>query len=64
LNHINKIAKKIHYEELFIKYKNDTKMTWKTINTLLNKKVKTKELPNRFIAKNSGASNNRAFKNS
>jgi hypothetical protein len=56
LKHVIKIAKKLHYEELFIKYKNDTKMTWKTINTLLNKNVKTKELPNKFIAKNSGES--------
>ena len=39
LNHIIKIAKKKHDEEQFIKYKNDIKMTWKTINKIVNKKI-------------------------
>jgi hypothetical protein len=39
----------MYYEEQLIKYKRSTKMVWKTINEILNKKVKTKELPRTFF---------------
>ena len=32
LNHIIKIAKKKYYEEQLIKYKNETKLLWSTLN--------------------------------
>ena len=53
LNHIIKIAKKIYYEEQLIRYKQNTKMTWKTLNELLNKPNKTNELPKTFIESDS-----------
>ena len=33
-------AKKDYFENLFIKYKNDIKMTWQTINRVLNQDKK------------------------
>ena len=53
LNHIIKISKKIYYEEKFIKYKSNAKMVWKTLNELLNKKRKNRELPREFFESNS-----------
>ena len=49
LNHIIKISKKKYYEEQLIKYKHDSKPTWRTLNEILNKKLKTKELPKTFL---------------
>ena len=40
LNHVIKASKKMYYEEQLIKYKHDTKMIWKTLNNILNKKNK------------------------
>ncbi len=37
LNHVIKTAKKVYYENLFIRYKNDIKMTWQVINEVLNR---------------------------
>ena len=31
------MAKKIHYEDKLVKYKNTSKMLWKTLNEILNK---------------------------
>ena len=53
LNHIIKIAKKIYYEEQLIRYKQNTKMMWKTLNELLNKPNKTNKLPKTFIESDS-----------
>ena len=36
LNHVIKNAKKAYYEKQFVKYKNNTKKTWQTINEILN----------------------------
>ena len=47
LNHVIKASKKMYYEEQLIKYKHDTKMIWKTLNNILNKKTKT-NLPKQF----------------
>ena len=49
LNHTIKISKKLYYEEQFIKYKHNSKMIWKTLNEILNKKIKIKELPKIFL---------------
>ena len=49
LNHTIKISKKLYYEEQLIKYKHNSKMIWKTLNEILNKKIKIKELPNFFL---------------
>jgi hypothetical protein len=37
LNHVIKAAKKVYYENQFLKYKNDIKMTRQTINEVLNR---------------------------
>ena len=52
LSHISQITKKKCYENQFIKYKNDSKMTWKTINKIVNNKS-WNELPNIFYKNNS-----------
>ena len=49
LNHIIKKAKKIYYEEQLIRYKQNPKMMWKTLNELLNKTNKQYKLPKTFI---------------
>ena len=43
------ISKKKYYEEQLIKYKHDSKPTGRTLNEILNKKLKTKELPKTFL---------------
>ena len=53
LNHIIKVSKKLYYEEQLIKYKNDTKMIWYTLNKALNKNRKKKEMPKSFFGNNS-----------
>lgn len=50
MNHVIKLSKKMYYEEqLLIKYKQDIKMTWRTLNEILNKRMKNKELPKEFM---------------
>jgi hypothetical protein len=52
LNHVIKTAKKVYYENQFLKYKNDIKMTWQTINEVLINRSKTKsKLPDTFLQK-------------
>ena len=41
-------AKLIYYEQLFNKYKNDTRKTWKTINEILQRSNKKRSLPMYF----------------
>ena len=54
LNHIIRIAKKKHYEEQLIKYKNETKLLWTTLNEIMNKRMqKNKLLPKEFTGNNS-----------
>ena len=48
LNHVIKASKKMYYEEQLIKYKHDTKMIWKTLSNILNKKTKKTNLPKQF----------------
>jgi hypothetical protein len=52
LNNIIKIAKKTYYEEQLIKYKQNSKMMWNTLNELLNKPKKI-PLPKMFVERNS-----------
>jgi hypothetical protein len=55
LNHIIKIAKKKHYEEEMIKYKNDTKLLWGTLNEIMNKLTRKHNLlPKQFTGTNPG----------
>ena len=49
LNHIIKVAKKSHYEEQFIKYKQNSRMLWKKINELLNKPKKNTNISKTFV---------------
>ena len=37
LNHIMKVAKKMHYEEQLTMHKQNSKLVWKTLNQILNK---------------------------
>ena len=53
LNHVIKTAKKAYYEKQFVKYKNDTKKTWQTINEVLNRNKTRKNLPDTFLQKSS-----------
>jgi hypothetical protein len=41
LNHIIKRTKKTYYEDQLIKYKQNSRMMWKTLNELLNRTKKT-----------------------
>ena len=43
LNHVIKASKKMYYEDQLIKYKHNTKMIWKTLNNILNKKTPQKK---------------------
>jgi hypothetical protein len=56
LNHVIKSAKKINEEKnvrknyyQFLKYKNDMKMTWQTINKVLNRNKTREKLPDCFF---------------
>ncbi len=51
LNHVIKTAKKVYYENQFIKYKNDIKMTWQKINEVLNRRKTKSKLPDTFLQK-------------
>ncbi len=42
------LAKKIYYETLFQKFKDDIKGTWKTINGILNKTKRKRNCPRFF----------------
>ena len=53
LNHVIKAAKKVYYENQFLKYKNDIKMTWQTINEVLNRSKTKSKLPDTFLQKDS-----------
>ena len=53
LKHLIKISKKDYFENQFIKYKNNSKMTWQTINKLLNRNKKKEKLSHVFQQKNS-----------
>ena len=47
-----------YFEEKLIKYKHDSKLTWRTLNEILNKKSKTLELPKSFLNTNSSVTTN------
>ena len=51
LNHLVKLAKKNYYEKQFVNYKNNSRMTWKTINEILNRRNEKSTLPDKFIEK-------------
>jgi hypothetical protein len=53
LNHVIKTSKKAYYEKQFVKYKNDTKKTWQTINEVLNRNKTRKNLPDTLLQKSS-----------
>ena len=43
------MAKKIYYEEQLVKYKYDARMTWKTLNEIMNRNKVKKGLPEEFV---------------
>jgi hypothetical protein len=49
LNHIIKMAKKTYYEDQWIKYKQNSRMVWKTLNELLNKPKKNTKISQTFL---------------
>jgi hypothetical protein len=49
LNHIIKRAKKKYYEDQLIKYKQNSRMMWKTLNELLNKPKKNTKISKTFV---------------
>ena len=53
LNNTIKLAKKYYYEKQFTNYKKNSRMTWKTINDILNKKTERSKIPQKFIENNS-----------
>ena len=52
LNHVIKIAKKTYYEEQLIEHKHDTRMTWRTLNEVMNKKKTNKGLLKESVGNN------------
>jgi hypothetical protein len=46
------MAKNIYYEEQLVKYKYDARMTWKTLNEIMNRNKVKKELPEEFVGNN------------
>ncbi len=61
LNTYNKILKnsirRIYYEKIFNKFKNDIRATWKTINEILNRTKRKKSFPYFFRDGNNIISN-------
>ena len=53
LNHIIKVAKKMHYEEQLVMHKQNSKIVWKTINQILNKPNKNSKIAKSFVGNNS-----------
>jgi hypothetical protein len=53
LNHIIKVAKKMHYEEQLVMHKQNSKMVWKTLNQILNKPNKNSKIAKSFVGNNS-----------
>ena len=53
LKYLIKISKKDYFENQFIKYINNRKMTWQTINKLLNRNKKKEKLSHVFHLRNS-----------
>ena len=53
LNHIIKIAKKTYYEEQLIKHKQNSRMIWKTLNEILNKRNKNTKISKTFVENSS-----------
>ena len=49
LNHIIKMAKKTYYEDQLIKYKQNSRMMWKTLNGLLNKPKNNTKISQSFV---------------
>ena len=49
LNHIIKLAKEKYYEDQLIKYKQNSRMMWKTLNELLNKPKKNTKISKTFV---------------
>ena len=56
LNHLIKIEKKDYFENQLIKYKNNVKMTWRTINQVLHRNKSKGRLPDTFREKNKDVS--------
>ena len=52
LNHIIKIAKTKYYEEHLIKYKNETKLLWSTLNEIMKKQMRKNNLLPKKSARN------------
>ncbi len=52
-----RLAKRIYYEKLFAKFKNDIRATWKTINEILNRTKRKKFFPSFFRDGNNIISN-------
>ena len=50
------MQKKDYFENQFIKYKNNVKMTWQTINQVLNRNKSKGRLPDTFREKNKDVS--------
>ena len=51
------MSKKKYYEEQLIKYKHDSKLTWRIPNEILNMKLKNKELPKTFLTNSNKTTN-------
>ena len=58
LNNIIKMSIKKYFEEQLIKYKHDSKLTWRTLNKIFSMKLKNKELPKTFLTNSNETINN------
>ena len=59
LNKCLRLSKAQYYESLFLKFKNDAKKTWSTINSILSKTKQPKVLPDYLIVENIKLDNTR-----
>ena len=48
LTSILRFAEKSYYSSLLVEYKGDAKGTWNVLNTVINKKNRSNQLPNNF----------------
>lgn len=58
-----RVAKQRHFNEVFLKYKNDIKQTWKSINLILNRNGSRRDFPDKFLLNNQPTSDNKTIAN-
>ena len=63
-NKLKRTAKQNHYSQIFHKFKNDIKNTWKTINSIIDRTNDKTSLPQNFTINNNKTSNSKEIADS